>query len=163
MANKEKNLNLVKETVLNNGESVQYSIFGTYETKTLGNNTVKNGILVATEKRIIFYAKRFSGFDLENFDYSKISTFELSKKLIGNVLTIYSSGNKVNVKWINDAELDDFVTYVNDRMQSKNYKEATIDNEEQNLKKIKQLKELLDMEAITQEEFDTKKSRLLGL
>lgn len=163
MANKEKNLNLVKETVLNDGETIQYSIFGTYETKTLGNNTVKNGILVATEKRIIFYAKRLSGFDLENFDYNKISTFELSKKLMGNVLTIYSSGNKVNVKWINDAELDDFVEYVNDRMQSKSDKKTTIDNEEQNLKKIKQLKELLDIEAITKEEFETKKAHLLGL
>ncbi|WP_220473002.1 SHOCT domain-containing protein [Staphylococcus saprophyticus] len=33
----------------------------------------------------------------------------------------------------------------------------------QNLNEIKQLKELLDMEAITQEEFDFKKKELLNL
>ncbi|RIM76635.1 hypothetical protein BU121_09835, partial [Staphylococcus xylosus] len=87
MAKKDKNLEIVKTTILNENEEIQYSIFGAYETKSLGANTVKNGVLVATNQRIIFYAKRFTGYDLENFDYSKISTFELSKKLMGNIIT----------------------------------------------------------------------------
>lgn len=170
MANKEKNLSLVKDTVLNEGEKIIYCIYGAYETKSLGNDAVKNGVLVATDKRIIFYAKRFSGYDLENFDYNKVSTFELSKKMMGNVLTFYSSGNKVNMKWINDTELDNFVSYVNERMQQNDLKvtqqevsEPIVDDEELNFKKIKQLKELLDIGALTQEEFDTKKKQLLNL
>lgn len=163
MAKKTKNLSLVKETVLNENEEIQYSIFGTYETKTLGQETVKNGVLVATNKRIIFYAKRFSGYDLENFDYNKISTFELSKKFTGNTLSFYSSGNKVNMKWINDAELDDFIAYVNNKMQGPKEQPSQTENKNDNLDQIKQLKELLDMEAITQEEFDLKKKQLLNL
>ena len=41
MAKKTKNLSLVKETVLNENEEIQYSIYGTYETKTLGQETIK--------------------------------------------------------------------------------------------------------------------------
>nr|WP_290439351.1 SHOCT domain-containing protein [Staphylococcus aureus] len=37
------------------------------------------------------------------------------------------------------------------------------DIELESLKKIKLLKELLDIEAITQEEYDAKKKKLLGL
>lgn len=166
MAKKDKNIELVKTTVLNENEEIQYSIYGAYETKSLGTDTVKNGVLVATNHRIIFYAKRFTGYDLENFDYSKISTFELSKKLMGNIITFYSSGNKVNIKWVNDDELDDFIEYVNSRMQGKGSITDTkdeISSISQNLNEIKQLKELLDMEAITQEEFDFKKKELLNL
>ena len=166
MAKKDKNLEIVKTTVLNENEEIQYSIFGAYETKSLGADTVKNGVLVATNQRIIFYAKRFTGYDLENFDYSKISTFELSKKLMGNIITFSSSGNKVNIKWVNDDELDDFIEYVNKRMQGRDSitdtkKESSSISE--NLNEIKQLKELLDMDAITQEEFDLKKKELLNL
>ncbi|WP_086427875.1 PH domain-containing protein [Staphylococcus cornubiensis] len=173
MANKKKNLELITDSFLHKNEEIVYSIFGAYETKTLGNDTVKNGVLAATEERIIFCAKRLSGYDSEIFHYNKISTFELSKKLMGNIITFYSSGNKVSIKWINDDELDDFIEFVNEKINGKvtgsqNVLEtepdnSSLDNELEAFKKIKMLKELLDMDAITQEEFEAKKKQLLNL
>ena len=37
---------------------------------------------------------------------------------MGNIVTFYSSGNKVSIKWINDDELDDF-EYVNKKIDGK--------------------------------------------
>ncbi|RIM75354.1 SHOCT domain-containing protein, partial [Staphylococcus xylosus] len=62
--------------------------------------------------------------------------------------------------------LDDFIEYVNKRMQGKDSNTDTKKESSsisQNLNEIKQLKELLDMDAITQEEFDLKKKELLNL
>ena len=67
------------------------------------------------------------------------------------------------MKWINDSELDDFIAYVNNKMQGPKEKPSQTENKNDNLEQIKQLKELLDMEAITQEEFDLKKKQLLNL
>lgn len=55
-------------------------VFGVYETKSLGSDTVKNGILLATNKRLFFYGKRTFGFDSESFPYSNISSIEFGKK-----------------------------------------------------------------------------------
>ncbi|WP_049394605.1 PH domain-containing protein [Staphylococcus haemolyticus] len=171
MANKKKNLELIKNSFLHENEEIAHAIFGAYETKSLGNDTVKNGVLAATEERIIFCAKRLSGYDSEIFHYNKISTFELSKKIMGNIVTFYSSGNKVSIKWINDDELDDFIEYVNRKIDGKekgtqNVLESehnTSNDDLESFKKIKMLKELLDIGAITQDEFETKKKQLLNL
>lgn len=172
MANKNKNLELIKSSFLQENEKIIYAIIGAYETKSLGADTVKNGVLAATNERIIFCAKRLSGYDSEIFHYDKISTFELSKKLMGNTISFYLSGNNVSIKWINDKELDEFVKYVNEKIKGiqketsktvENKKIVENDIELESLKKIKLLKELLDIEAITQEEYDAKKKKLLGL
>ncbi|MCY1583849.1 PH domain-containing protein [Staphylococcus pettenkoferi] len=171
MANKKKNLELIKNSFLHENEEITHAIFGAYETKSLGNDTVKNGVLAATEERIIFCAKRLSGYDSEIFHYNKISTFELSKKLMGNIVTFYSSGNKVSIKWINDDELDNFIEYVNKKIDGKEKDTQNVLESEHNtsnddlesFKKIKMLKELLDIGAITQDEFETKKKQLLNL
>lgn len=164
---------MITGSFLHENEKIAHAIFGAYETKSLGNDTVKNGVLAATEKRIIFCAKRLSGYDSEIFHYNKISTFELSKKLMGNIITFYSSGNKVSIKWINDNELDNFIEYVNKKINGKetdtqndlipDQDTSNEDNELESFKKIKMLKELLDMDAITQDEFEAKKKKLLNL
>ncbi|MEN8673030.1 hypothetical protein [Nocardioides sp.] len=43
---------------LNPGEQVASAVHGTYETKILGSDSVRTGILMATDTRIVFYAKK---------------------------------------------------------------------------------------------------------
>ena len=62
------------------------------------------------------------------------------------------------MKYINDKEINDFVTYVNRKMENEKNSEPQNNLQNDNLSKIKQLKELLDIEAITQEEYEQKKN-----
>ena len=55
------------------------AVQGTYETKMMGSDTVRTGILLATPNRLVFYAKKLGGYDLESFGYDKVSSFEQSK------------------------------------------------------------------------------------
>ncbi|MBM0354284.1 hypothetical protein EFT04_07315 [Staphylococcus pseudintermedius] len=173
MANKKKNLELITNLFLHEKEKIAHSIFGAYETKTLGTDTIRHGVLAATDERVIFCAKRLSGYDSEIFHYHKISTFELSKKVMGNIITFYSSGNKVSIKWIRNDELNAFIDYVNKKINGNeaNSQNNLVpdhdtfydDNELENLNKLKLLKELLEIDAITQKEFEDKKKKLLNL
>lgn len=163
MASKKKNISLATRDILKNDETVVYALSGVYETKSLGSDTIKNGVLIATENRIVFYAKRFTGYDSESFKYSNISSIETGKKMMGSTITFYASGNKVSMKWIQEADYQEFVEYVEDKIGKKESTPAAAPQATDNLEELKKLKELLDMEAITEEEYEAKKKELLGL
>ena len=67
------------------------------------------------------------------------------------------------MKWIQEADYQDFVEYVEDRIGKKESTPAAAPQATDNLEELKKLKELLDMEAITKEEYEAKKKELLGL
>ena len=161
MANKEKLISLVKSH-LSEGEVPELGILGTYETKLMGSDTVRSGVLVATPKRLVFFAKKLTGFDFESFPYDHISSFERSKNMMGGSIRFIASGNTVGMKWINDADLLRFVELVQARMEKKPSQEpteviATVTIPEQ----IAALAALRDSGILTEDEFQGKKLLLL--
>ncbi|KIH69900.1 PH domain-containing protein [Salinicoccus roseus] len=161
MASKKKNLKQATKDVLKDNEEVQYVLSGAYETKSLGTDTVKNGILIATQERLVFYASRLTGYDSESFRYENISSIDSGKKMLGKTLTFYSSGNEVTVKWIQDEEYEDFINYVESKIGKQESSTSALKDD--SLDQLKKLKELLDLGAITPEEYDQKKEKLLDL
>ena len=101
------------------GETIISSIFGVYETRRMGNKTIRNGIFVLTETRLIFFAKKMFGYDLESFKFEKISSIERSKSAMGHSITVYTSGNEVHVKWINDGDFVSFMDNFDIALESK--------------------------------------------
>lgn len=145
------------------GEKVIEGVFGVYETKSLGNDTVKNGIFLATDRRLFFYGKRTFGFDSESFPYTNISSIEFGKKAMGYTLSFYASGNKVNMKWINSGDVASLVEYVKAKMSEKNSRASGTVTKTSAVEQVKEMKELLDMGIISLDEFEVKKKELLGL
>ena len=94
---------------LEQGEQVISAVLGTYEAKVLGQDSVRTGLLIATDRRLLFYAKKMGGYELESFPYSNISSFDQGKNMMGPNVTFFSSGNKVQVKWIKDGDVSEFV------------------------------------------------------
>jgi hypothetical protein len=83
MASYKKLFELVQQH-LDPDEPILASVVGAYETQILGSNTVRNGMFAATDRRVIFYAKKMVGYDFESFPYDNISSFEQSKGLMGH-------------------------------------------------------------------------------
>lgn len=143
-------------------EKIIETIKGSYETKIMGKDSVRKGILLATDKRLVFYAKKLTGYDLEVFPYSTISSIEMSKGLMGHKITFFASGNKATVKWISDKNIQAFVSEIKNRIGKKEearvVAETTIDVPDQ----IKKLSELKDQGILSEEEFEGKKKELLS-
>jgi hypothetical protein len=149
------------------GEAIRAAVLGTYETKIMGSDTVRAGILLATDRRVVFYAKKFTGYDLESFPYGNISSFEQGKNIMGHSITFYASGNRVHVKWIptdnNLATLTDLVKAAmnaSHRMAPPSAPSAPAQADV--MSQLRQLGELRDAGVVTQAEFDSKKAELLS-
>lgn len=174
MAGLDKNLQHLQEH-LDAGETVEAAVLGTYETKKLGNDWTRNGIFAATNRRVVFFAKKLGGYDLESFPYENISSFESGKGMMGHTLTFHASGNSGRMKWIQQADaIGRLVEIVRGRMGKGvsasavgatppppppvTHPSAPADDPYEKLRKLAELK---DQGILTVEEFEAKKTVLL--
>lgn len=161
MANEAKLLKGLKEH-LQPGEEAVRGVAGAYETKILGQDNVRNGILVATDRRIVFYAKKLTGYDLESFPFGNISSLEMGKNMMGHHVRFFASGNEVRIKWIKDAAgLEKFMAHVRDHMAGAPATSGGTAGESA-IDKLKKLAELRDAGIVDEAEFAAKKAQLLG-
>lgn len=149
---------------LDEGEETVSAVQGTYETKIAGNDSVRKGAFIATDRRLVFYAKKLTGYDLESYPYDHISSIEMSKSMMGHQVTFFASGNKVHMKWI-DAKQDvsGFISTVRTRMKGGDGAGAPATAEPDVADQIRKLAQLRDDGILTEEEFQAKKAQLLGL
>lgn len=164
MAKIDKLLSSAKEHLEPN-EQVLAVILGAYETKLMKNDTVRNGIFIATEKRVVFYAKKMFGYDMEVFPYTNISSIEVSKGFMGHSINLFASGNKVKMKWINHGDVAKFIEIVKERIQKKDASSqvaAAVDTPDV-ADQIAKLASLKEQGILTEEEFSAKKKQLLGI
>lgn len=154
MASYKKNLNLIKKHLQNN-ESIITSIEGVY----VKNDWTRKGILVATENRVIFFADKLIGFDLESFPFRNISSYEYSREFMGHKIKFFVSGNEVKVKWIHSKNLNKFNQYINSNIgQQSSSKEFT--QTESVASQLEKLATLLEKNLISEDEFYKMKSEI---
>ena len=162
MAKVDKLLEQVKEH-FDDDEYVLATVYGAYETKILGSDSVRNGILVATDQRVVFFAKKLTGYEFESFPYNKISSMEMGKNWMGHTIKFFASGNDVKMKWINTGNVEEFVGAVKTRMEMaetahKSSPAPTVDPVAQ----LERLGKLYEAGVLTDAEFTSKKAEILA-
>ena len=159
MAKKNTLLKKIREH-LDEGEQVLQSVTGAYATRRLGQNTLRKGILVATDKKLAFYGKKTFGFEFEMIPFSKISSVEIKKGLMGWSISLYTSSNTIKMKYIHEAkDAQDIVEYVRSRVGDTVPTQSN--SADTSLDQITRLHEMKEAGIITVEEFELKKGKLL--
>lgn len=161
MAGYEKNLRLAEEHLEEN-ETVKHSVFGAYETTLMGKETVRNGVFLVTEKRVVFYAKTLLGFEMESFPLQNISSVESGKNFMGHYINFFASGNKAKMKWIKQGDVAAFSSYIRDHIGKPAASPVTDPTESDIPGQIQKLATLRDQGILTDEEFTAKKTELLA-
>lgn len=174
MAKIEKLLEQVKPHLESN-EEVLAAIQGQYETSILGTDSIRTGVLLATHNRVVFFAKKLGGYELESFAYGNISSFEQGKNMMGHNIKFFASGNKVAMKWISDVkEMETFVGVVKGHMGANAPAPAAAapappaptpsvnDDRAGIIDAIKQLGSLHELGILNDDEFSGKKAELLA-
>ena len=162
MAKIDKLLTRAKEH-LDQGEQPLETVFGAYETKIMGGDSVRNGIFIATNQRLLFYAKKLTGYDFESFPYSSISSMEMGKNLMGHYISFFASGNSCKMKWIKVGDVGAFVDTVKAQMAAAT--SGSIGSSQQPTDLVDQLERLGKLYAagvLTDEEFSAKKAEILA-
>lgn len=162
MAGYNSNLKAV-QAHLDQGETIIASCFGAYETKRMGQDSVRNGIFIATEKRVVFFAKKLMGYDMESFPLSKVSAIEMSKGIMGKSINMKMSGNDAKIKWVNQGNPEELVSYVREHMGENSAPQPATQAAADDIPtQIQKLASLKDAGILTEEEFATKKAELLA-
>ncbi|TCN00871.1 putative oligomerization/nucleic acid binding protein [Paenibacillus sp. BK033] len=162
MANIKKLVALASQH-LQPGEQVHASVMGAYETKIMGQDTLRNGVFLATDRRVFFYGKRMFGYNSESFPYSSISSFDAGKGMLGKSLSFFASGNKVTMKWIKTGDFQGFMDKVQSSVGKKSAAPEVAASKDDVADQIKKLADLRDSGILTEEEFSIKKKQLLGI
>ncbi|MBR6711478.1 MAG: PH domain-containing protein [Selenomonadaceae bacterium] len=130
-----------------------------------------NGILVATNKRLVFVDKGMGwGLRVEDFPYDKITSIQYSTGFISGEIIIYSAGNKAKIDYVTKERCKIFAEHVRAMITeikenhatpklSKNSKAADDDL----LAKLERLATLKQTGMLTEEEFIAAKAKLLSL
>jgi hypothetical protein len=148
-------------------ESVENIIQGTY------NNG--NGILVATNNRLVFVDKGILfGLKVEDFPYDKISSIQYETGIIMGQLTIFTSGNKAIIDNVVKAKVRVFGDAVRAKISAPkaaptsqpviNVHSIPAPQENVNVaEQLERLAKLKEQGILTEEEFAGQKKKLLGL
>ena len=147
---------------LEDGEEVIAAVDGTYETERFGTDSIRSGVLIATDRRVVFYAKKMTGYELESFPYENISSFEQGKNMMGGTIKFFASGNTASMKWIKADGLAALTDTVKARMGKSAAASATPSGVQDDIPaQIGKLAELHDAGILTDAEFEAKKRDLL--
>ena len=92
------------------------AVEGFFATKTASGGGKRTGIIVATNRRMIFYAKKMGGFDFEAFSYRDLSSITSKKTWMGHHVSFFVSGNECRMKWIQAGDVQELVDLVRERI-----------------------------------------------
>lgn len=150
----------VKElpNVMYDGETLEYLMSG-----FLNGNT---WLITCTNKRVLFLDKgMLFGCKQLEIPLEKINSIEAKKGLFLGSITIWDGASAIKIDQIQKIALQPFVTAVNEMREA--YKKQTSSNttttESDYIIQLEKLAELKEKGIITQEEFETKKKKILNL
>lgn len=144
--------------ILWEGEAIQKAAQGFYG--------MSNGMLVATNKRLIFIDKGIVKLKVESFLYDKISSIEYTTgMLLGNII-FYASGNKAKIENMQKESAKDIAEFIREYIQKENTINEQSNSENNNNDKglANELEKLFDLKErgiISEEEFKAMKEKII--
>lgn len=143
------------------GESVDRMTTGLY-----GNGT---GLLVLTDRRLLFVKDGMMSKTTEDFPLSKVSSIQWSSGMLLGTITVFASANKVEIKNVDKGDGKELVDVIRARIAPgadapppAAPAEPAAAAGPDLIDQIKRLGELHDAGILTDEEFSTKKAELLA-
>jgi Bacterial PH domain/Short C-terminal domain len=126
----------------------------------------KQGLLVLTTERLLFFEKSLGRETVEEFPLPSITSMTVSKKLTGERLVVHSSGNQSEIKGMMHGQADALVRAFRDLKQMRQAPQPAPPSapapSEDPLTQIERLAQLRDKGLISVEEFEAKKTELMG-
>ena len=127
------------------------------------------GMLVATNRRLIFIDKGIFSLKVEDFSYDKISSIESKTGIMFGSLTIYASGNKEKFEYADKGLLRGFADFLRAKISTQKSQSSLVPTPAENpsstlsvADELEKLAGLRDRGIITNEEFSAQKAKLLA-
>jgi len=130
---------------------------GSYENGT--------GLLVATDRRLLFINKGMVSLKVEDFGYDKITSLQYKTGMMFGEIDVLASGNRATFKNIEKAHVRDFADWVRARISAPKAAgpSVVVQAGASASDELMKMAELHKAGILTDEEFAAKKKQLLGI
>jgi hypothetical protein len=152
---------------LDDDEIPQFILRGkTIEIKYGGGDDDKWGksvYTVVTNKRVlVVIAQRLSGNDTRSIEYRSIDGVNFEKGLINKELHIRAGGATYEMHVLDQSETKEAMGYIREQVRAAQQpSQTTVESEPDPTEQLKNLKELHDEGVLSEEEFESKKKKLI--
>jgi Bacterial PH domain/Short C-terminal domain len=149
-------------SILWEDEAIESIIRGFYANGT--------GILIATNKRLVFVDKGITSLRVEDFPYDKITSIQYHLGIAGGTLTIFASGNKADIQHVPKDQCKAFGDFVRARTTGvTQHQSATPPASDvpasplvgDMLDQLERLGRLKEQGVLTEDEFQAQKAKIL--
>jgi len=142
--------------ILAGDEEVEDMVQGVYHKR--------QGLLVATNKRLIFiYKGMLWGMTLQDFSYEKINTVEYNIGLVDGRLTVYASGNAEEIKNVMPkSQVREFGEFVRSKLNAKVASPPVMVPSTSVAEQLEKLVGLKEKGFLNDEEFAIQKAKILN-
>lgn len=125
------------------------------------------GLLVLTDRRLLFLKDGVFSKTTEDFPMEKISSVQWSSGIVQGKLTVFASGNKAEIKNVNKDDGKQIADTIRDRLSGKTAhrpatEETATPHQPDLYEQLAKLGQLRDAGVLTPEEFEAKKAELLS-
>jgi hypothetical protein len=135
----------------------------TVELMTTGMYGSGNGLVVLTDRRLLFVHEGLMSQTTEDFPMDKVSSVQWQSGLMSGEIVIFASGNKSEIKAVNKDDGKQMVDAIRGRISAQGAAPtaAAPAPPPDPIAQLKQLGELREAGILTDEEFESKKADLL--
>jgi hypothetical protein len=126
----------------------------------------KQGLLIVTDRRVLFVEEGMVRSRIEDFPYDKIGSVQTERGMVHGKVTIFASGNKAEIENImpkdRAVEIGDYTRAKISRTPEAASQPATPPAPSDPAERLAKLAQLRDSGAISDEEYETQKARVLS-
>jgi hypothetical protein len=135
-----------------------------------GHYNDRAGLLVATQRRVIFVDKGWASLRVEDFPYANITSIQYSTGMVFGEIIIFASGNKARITQLAKAETVAFADLARNHINQLSAPSplsqpapGVLDPAEQRLAMLERLAQLRQQGILTDEEFSAQKAKILAM
>lgn len=127
-----------------------------------GDDAQRDGVLILTSQRVVFYRKGFLGEVYENIPTAKVTSVEVKSVLGHRTLRIHTSHDDLTFKTLESRDLVDEFQSRLEAQRDAPVVAATPAAVGDPIEQIRKLSDLRDAGVLDEEEFQAKKAQLLA-
>jgi len=132
------------------------------EALATGTYGTRKGIVVATNRRAVFIDKGLMSLTVEDFPYDRISSIEYHTGMLWGSITIYTSGNKAEIKQVPKDQVRPFAEYLRARVSAPSTTTpAPTPSAPDRVSQLERLASLKQQGILNDEEFEEEKRKVL--
>ena len=127
--------------------------------------------LIITNRRIVIYKPGFIGAETEEYPFESIDKIDHKKGFMRSEIEIHAAGKEIELENISNDDAVKAINIIRQNMHAQKLAQKTVvlqqpaqaaTQQEDPVTKLKQLKEMVEADLISQEEYDKTKAAILA-